>query len=115
MSLFLFPRFNLATERGASQRKSEQTREIKNRTAVPFKCILSAKLSHPQKGCATNTDQKGGSVSSVTFRKEIRAAPAKDTRNPPMGWSSLRAGREAHQIAFPTPSISAELIRDGSR
>ena len=27
-----------------------------------------------------------------------------------MRWSSLRAGCEAHQIAFPTPSISAELI-----
>lgn len=82
MSLFLFPRCNLATERGTSQRKSEQTREIKNRTAMPFKYILSAQLSHPRQGCAVSTDQKGGSVSGVTSRKETRAAPAKDTSNP---------------------------------
>ena len=58
MSLFLFPRFNLATERGTSQRKSEQTREIKNRTALPFEYILSAKLSRPRKGCATDRPKR---------------------------------------------------------
>ena len=37
--------------------------------AMPFKYILSAKLSHPQKSCATNTDQKGVSVSNVTTQE----------------------------------------------
>lgn len=36
---------------------------------MPFKYILSAKLSHPQKSCATNTDQKGVSVSNVTTQE----------------------------------------------
>lgn len=36
---------------------------------MPFKYILSAKLSHPQKSCATNTDQKGVSASNVTTQE----------------------------------------------
>lgn len=36
---------------------------------MPFKYILYAKISHLQKNCATNTDQKGVSASNVTTQE----------------------------------------------
>lgn len=36
---------------------------------MPFKYILRAKISHPQKNCAANINQIGASASNVTTQE----------------------------------------------
>ena len=78
---------------------------------MPFKYILYAKSSHPQKNCATSTDQKGISASNVTTQEgKNQGSISQRTqiilqRNG--GFSGL--GDEAHLNCFSHP-LTAKLI-----
>lgn len=80
ISLFLFPRFNLATEKGTSQRKSEQTEEklkigrlclLNTFSLLSFHTLRKAVLQ-------TQTKKEFQFLMSQPRKERIRAAPAKE-------------------------------------